>query len=79
MIELSVGAIADPVRVIFFWSDESLENFKYNIRRLTARSLGISMAERLQRLSEYIRGWMGYYALSKYYSPLPGLDEWSID
>jgi RNA-directed DNA polymerase len=57
-------------------SQASLEQFKYNIRRLTARSWGISMSERLQRLSEYIRGWMGYYRLSESYSPLPGLDEW---
>ncbi|UCC97706.1 MAG: group II intron reverse transcriptase/maturase [Phycisphaerales bacterium] len=69
-----LGFIFKGKRII--WSDESLENFKYNIRRLTARSWGISMAERLQRLSEYIRGWIGYYALSEYYSPLPGLDEW---
>jgi RNA-directed DNA polymerase len=58
------------------WTNDSLENFKYNIRRLTARSWGISMEERLTRLSDYIRGWMAYYALSKYYRPLPELDEW---
>jgi RNA-directed DNA polymerase len=58
------------------WSDESLEEFKYNIRRLTARSSGISMKKRLAQLSRYIRGWMGYYALSKYYTPLPGFDNW---
>ena len=34
------------------------------------------MKKRLYRLSLYIRGWMGYYALSKYYTPLPGLDNW---
>ena len=69
-----LGFIFKSKRII--WSDDSLETFKYNIRRLTARSWGISMSERLEKLSEYIRGWMGYYALSKYYSPLPGLDEW---
>ena len=58
------------------WSDASLEEFKYNIRRLTARSSGISMKKRLDQLSRYIRGWMAYYALSKYYTPLPGLDNW---
>jgi RNA-directed DNA polymerase len=55
------------------WSDASLEEFKYHIRRLTAWSSGISMKKRLDQLSRYIRGWMGYYALSKYYTPLPGL------
>lgn len=58
------------------WSNESFENFKYNIRRLTARSWGISMKLRLEKLSSYTRGWMGYYALSEYYRPLPELDEW---
>ncbi|NIV92437.1 hypothetical protein GWN42_06435 [candidate division KSB1 bacterium] len=27
-------------------------------------------------MSSYIRGWMGYYALSEYYRPLSELDEW---
>jgi RNA-directed DNA polymerase len=58
------------------WSDDSLRDFKYKIRRLTARSWGISMKLRLQKLSSYIRGWMNYFALSKYYRPLPELDEW---
>jgi RNA-directed DNA polymerase len=58
------------------WPDASLEEFKYKIRQLTARSSGISMKKRLVMLSLYIRGWMGYYALSKYYTPLPGLDNW---
>ena len=58
------------------WAAESLENFKYNVRRLTARSWGISMELRLEKLSRYIRGWLNYYALSQYYRPLPELDEW---
>ncbi|OGC07293.1 group II intron reverse transcriptase/maturase [candidate division KSB1 bacterium RBG_16_48_16] len=69
-----LGFVFKGKRII--WSDESLENFRYNIRRLTARSWGISMDDRLERLSSYIRGWMGYYALSEYYRPLPELDEW---
>jgi len=58
------------------WAPDSLENFKYNIRRLTARSWGISMKLRFQKLSRYTRGWMNYYGLSKLYRPLPELDEW---
>jgi RNA-directed DNA polymerase len=57
-------------------SEQALEDFKYNIRRLTARSWGISMETRIEKLSSYIRGWMNYYRLSKYYSPIPELDEW---
>ncbi len=69
-----LGFIFKNKRIV--WSDESLQNFKYNIRRLTSRSWGISMDARLEKLSNYIRGWMAYYSLSEYYSPLPGLDEW---
>lgn len=58
------------------WTDNSLAEFKHTIRRLTARSWGVSMEYRLERLSKYIRGWMAYYALSQYYSPIPILDEW---
>lgn len=69
-----LGFIFPDKRIV--WSPESLENFKYNIRRLTARSWGISMELRLEKLSKYIRGWMNYYSLSQYYRPLPELDEW---
>ena len=58
------------------WSAQSLENFKYQVRRLTSRSWGISMQARLEKLSRYIRGWMNYFALSQYYRVLPELDEW---
>ncbi len=69
-----LGFIFPGKRIV--WAPESLETFKYNIRRLTARSWGISMTPRLEKLSRYIRGRMNYYALSKYYRPLPELDEW---
>jgi RNA-directed DNA polymerase len=58
------------------WTNDSLENFKHNIRRLTARSWGISMEERITRLSDYIGGWRAYFALSELYHLLPELDEW---
>lgn len=58
------------------WSDQALRDFKYNIRRLTKRSWGISMSRRYRELRLYIRGWINYFGLSEYYRPLPGLDEW---
>ena len=58
------------------WSDKSLAKFQRRIRELTGRSWGVSMDYRLKKLSEYIRGWMAYFALSKYYRPVPELDEW---
>lgn len=58
------------------WCDKALADFKYNIRRLTKRSWGISMSRRYRELGWYIRGWTNYFALSEYYRPLPGLDQW---
>jgi len=69
-----LGFIFRNKRII--WSDDLLSDFKYKIRRLTARSWGISMELRMHKLSSYIRGWMNYFALSEYYRPLPELDEW---
>jgi len=34
------------------------------------------MEYRLMKLSDYLRGWMAYFALSEYYSPVSELDEW---
>lgn len=58
------------------WGDSALKDFKFNIRRLTKRSWGISMQRRYRELRLYIQGWMNYFALSEYYRPLPRLDEW---
>lgn len=58
------------------WSERSLADFKQNVKTLTRRSWGISMRRRMEELSRYLRGWMGYYALSEYYRPVPELDEW---
>ena len=58
------------------WSDKSEREFKRRIKELTKRSWGVSMGYRLFKLSEYIRGWMGYFGISEYYSSLPRIDEW---
>ena len=34
------------------------------------------MPYRMQKLAEYIRGWMGYFQLSEFYKPFPLLDQW---
>jgi RNA-directed DNA polymerase len=46
------------------------------LRKLTGRSWGVSMAYRLKKLSEYVRGWMGDFGISDYYRPIPELDHW---
>ena len=58
------------------WSDRAFEDFKHNVRRLTGRSWGVSMGYRLMKLVQYVRGWMGYFGISDYYRPIPGIDQW---
>ena len=58
------------------WSDESFREFKHRIRQFTGRSWFVSMDYRLDKLSEYVWGWMNYYGISEYYRPIPGIDEW---
>ena len=58
------------------WTTKSLNRFKQKILKLTNRSWGVSMEYRLNKLAEYIRGWLGYFQLSEYYRPLPLLDQW---
>ena len=58
------------------WTDKALARFKSRVKELTGRSWGVSMEHRLHKLGQYIRGWMGYFGISQYYSPVPGLDDW---
>ena len=57
-------------------SQEAFHDFRYRLRQLTGRSWGVSMAYRLAKLAQYVRGWMGYFGISQYYRPIPELDEW---
>jgi RNA-directed DNA polymerase len=59
-----------------YWSAEAVQDFRHRLRKLTGRSWGVSMAYRIRKLNEYIRGWMHYFGLSQYYRPLPELDAW---
>jgi len=58
------------------WSEAAFEDFKHRVRKLTGRSWGVSMNYRLDKLAQYLRGWMGYFGISQYYRPIPELDEW---
>lgn len=58
------------------WSHNAFEDFRHNVRKLTGRSWGVSMAFRLDKLAQYVRGWMGYFGISDYYRPVPELDHW---
>jgi RNA-directed DNA polymerase len=58
------------------WTDKAFEKFKRRIRELTGRSWGVSMSYRLRKLSEYLRGWMNYFGISQFYSPIQDIDNW---
>ncbi len=58
------------------WSDNAFREFKRQVKRLTGRSWFVSMAYRLKKLAQYIRGWMNYYGISEYYRPIPQIDHW---
>ncbi|KAM3092392.1 reverse transcriptase domain-containing protein [Phormidesmis sp. 146-12] len=59
-----------------FACDQALQDFKYRLRGLTARSWGVSMSERFERLNRYLRGWMNYFGISQHYTPIEALDGW---
>jgi RNA-directed DNA polymerase len=59
-----------------YWSPEAFPDFRHRLRKLTGRSWGVSLAYRISKLNEYIRGWLYYFGLSQYYRPLPELEAW---
>jgi RNA-directed DNA polymerase len=58
------------------WSDKAFKTFKHRLRKLTGRSWFVSMEYRLEKLAQYLRGWMNYFGISEYYRPLPEIDHW---
>jgi RNA-directed DNA polymerase len=69
----------------FMWRNGSVKvridakakkSLKARIRKLTARTWGISMTERISILNRFIRGWCAYFALADTYSVFDELDEW---
>jgi len=57
-------------------ADASVKRVKEKIRSLTQRSAGVSMAERIKQLNQYLGGWIGYFALAETPSTFRELDEW---
>ncbi|MFQ5760915.1 MAG: group II intron reverse transcriptase/maturase, partial [Acidiferrobacterales bacterium] len=54
----------------------SIKRFRAKARQLTRRNWGISMEERVQRLSLYLRGWQGYFGYCETPYVLRDLDSW---
>ncbi|HVH69978.1 MAG TPA: group II intron reverse transcriptase/maturase [Candidatus Dormibacteraeota bacterium] len=55
---------------------KAILRFKERIRELTCRTRGISMEQRAQELSAYLRGWRGYFGFCQTPSVLQDLDKW---
>ena len=58
------------------WSDKAFSEFRRRVKRLTGRSWFVSMQYRMKKIAEYVRGWMNYYGISKFYRPIPEFDHW---
>jgi RNA-directed DNA polymerase len=58
------------------WSDKAYREFRRRVRKYTGRSWFVSMKYRLNKLSTYIRGWMGYFGISEGYRDIPEIDGW---
>jgi len=54
----------------------TLEKFKNNIRRLTSRSTGESIEDKINKLNKYITGWVAYFSIAKTRSVFRDLDGW---
>jgi group II intron reverse transcriptase/maturase len=57
-------------------SPKSIKRLKEKIRQLTDPNRSISMKERIEKLNQYLLGWIGYYALMETPSILKKLEGW---
>jgi len=55
---------------------ETLQKVKDKIRRFTQRGKGWSMTARIAALNQYLRGWLGYFALAETPTVFKRLDQW---
>jgi len=51
--------------------------FKERVRELTRRTKGISIERMAEELTQYLRGWTGYFGRCQTPSVLQGLEEWT--
>lgn len=58
------------------WSDQAYKEFRRRVRKYTGRSWFVSMEYRLNKLSTYLRGWMGYFGIAEAYRDIPEIDGW---
>jgi RNA-directed DNA polymerase len=70
----ALGFTFQGIRMI--WTDRACQDFKHRLRGLTSRRWRVSMADRIERINQYLRGWMGYFGIAKLDRPIPELDSW---
>jgi len=69
-----LGFIFSGTRII--WSDKAYREFRRRVKQYTGRSWRVSMKYRLNKLAQYLRGWMGYFGISEQYREIPEIDGW---
>ena len=55
---------------------KAVARFKERVRELTRRTRGISLAQMVQELTEYLRGWIAYFGRCETSSVLEELAQW---
>jgi RNA-directed DNA polymerase len=55
---------------------KAVARFKERVRELTSRTRGISLVRMVQELTEYLRGWIGYFGRCETPSVLEELGQW---
>lgn len=55
---------------------KALKRFKARVRELTRRSQGRSLGQVIRTLSQYLRGWLGYFGFCQTPAVLRDLDSW---
>jgi RNA-directed DNA polymerase len=69
-----LGFVFKGTRIL--WSDKAYREFRRRVKKYTGRSWFVSMQYRLNKLSSYLRGWMGYFGISEGYRDIPEIDSW---
>ena len=69
----SFTANREPKRRI---APKAVIRFKERVRELTRRNKGVSTERMAEKLTQYLRGWIGYFGKCQTPSVLEGLDQW---
>jgi RNA-directed DNA polymerase len=69
---LSFQILRGKIRV----SDKARTKFKERVRDLTKRNNPLSMFQMIQKLNEYLRGWVSYFKIQEFKKIFNDLDSW---